>query len=1643
MPKQVYVESRDQTIEVPDDFTPEEIQNAIAASFSDGQDIAFDLQKFQEAGGNTKDFIANISDDDYIKLNNFRSDKKMTAAEMGGIALDAAGTLVKDVLKGAYAAGKAMVEAPAKGDNLATAKVLSSAARGVGAGTIDLAQLGLKLLDPTQRIQTFDEFAKQPVTDYGYAYGPAPSVTSRAATPEDYKNLIDSERKKELAALEMVEAADKLVQGAALEDVAKGARFIDAFTITGLAKGLAKGVGKGIAKKGFYESAAKLPAATKAAELTAKAAETAGNLGATGVQAAAKTVETAAKVANAPINLARNLIKNETAQALVGAGLGYRQGDIEGAVAGTLGATVGLRAASATLKGIAAGADFIGSAAKVAKTGASRSGLFEKMAVDSGISQSARNIAKALLPTQPAFQFAGQVAKETAKDFIPAAGIGAGLGYMAGGEEGAAAGVGSALGVSALTGPIKASVSAVKTLAKAPTARGDANALGDIKTFVNAIPDEKSRIQYAQIMDQAIKVAGPERAADMLDALRLAEAHGATVVVGPKNSPNAFDIVGNTISINPSRLNAGTVFHETTHQLVNVGIRASLLPELRNLYDGIRDADGNILKQGLYTEADWAAKAKELAESYKNNPIGYKMALDYANKLDNPAGYSPEAIQAAKDFVLDEATASYAERLMGRSRPGAFNPDRLPMWHRNLLEQIDQRVLDKLSTELYSGQTNLNTPSKAFTDANGRPVRIPQLDVILRKALSGKYPKSGGAIPKQAAPKTVPIPKNPVDVAKFAQATFGATRDILGTDENGNPRLLTEKEHQAVAKADYEAAVQAFQQLSPDDQATVRVVNRKGEPVSITDKDSQIQITSATPRPVFERFLQVAKDRGMGNQQLATMRQLYESMVSPEGPTFDTVNNPVWRYSKRTGQMESTVRPPTRQEIYPLFIHVNSAGGFNAKYIDLSRLKQNAQKIMSDPKHTGIWPSMDAFMDDFKRSMRNLSTENAIPSAELLGNGNVKLGETKRDLIASAMNVTLPKRLDYINQPTIDPLSMITPKGKERRIGGSAFRDFRIERVTEITPTNERLKVVQENAYDKLVQRFQPDSFTPETLPNGEAWTNPDGYRILKKTGSKLYKVYDKDGTEIGVTSSQDAAIKKAQDSFLKSEKKAENVRFQPITPEQDAAFVAAEKAGDVETGLRLATEAASANGYQFSLYHQTSAENKAAIYKEGFRLDKGRARLSDDQVPDAFFFKSTPSDIGVGSANKAVQIPVFLKFYNSKFFSNRAEVDKWANGIKGYSEIKSNLQKWDSFNASELDKKMEAADSFNKKGDSESLAKTEQEIDLLLENWTNGTEKLAAKAREIITKALKKEGHDAIQLFNDKGSFNRSVNTTAVFDPNQIKSADPFTYDDAGNLIPLSQRFNPGSNDIRFQPITTEQDAAYLNAVKSGDSETVQKMVNEAAKNTFPSLPRVTILDIRGKPVEVIKNASRRERKSLESHGMVGEILLPSGETLSFNRMNALHGEVLNRLGIQKATVVTGLLYPDYFLVTDRTSPELSENPSTPKRIRSKYRINEVGFYNEAIVGEWDKLPSSPTPLDPVTYDDAGNVIPLSKRFNQGSNDIRFQPDPSMPSVLNGSNGTRIIKSNSGKFRVYSGTGALLGIRDTQQAAEKLARNP
>jgi hypothetical protein len=80
------------------------------------------------------------------------------------------------------------------------------------------------------------------------------------------------------------------------------------------------------------------------------------------------------------------------------------------------------------------------------------------------------------------------------------------------------------------------------------------------------------------------------------------------------------------------------------------------------------------------------------------------------------------------------------------------------------------------------------------------------------------------------------------------------------------------------------------------------------------------------------------------------------------------------------------------------------------------------------------------------------------------------------------------------------------------------------------------------------------------------------------------------------------------------------------------------------------------------------------------------------------------------------------------------------------------------------------------------------------------GISSYGAMNRKII-EILQRKGYDGITMsvrkddsLHHHGSLHR-----IVFNPNQIKLADPITYDNNNNIIPISQRFNPNNQDIRY----------------------------------------------------------------------------------------------------------------------------------------------------------------------------------------------------------------------------------------------------
>lgn len=80
----------------------------------------------------------------------------------------------------------------------------------------------------------------------------------------------------------------------------------------------------------------------------------------------------------------------------------------------------------------------------------------------------------------------------------------------------------------------------------------------------------------------------------------------------------------------------------------------------------------------------------------------------------------------------------------------------------------------------------------------------------------------------------------------------------------------------------------------------------------------------------------------------------------------------------------------------------------------------------------------------------------------------------------------------------------------------------------------------------------------------------------------------------------------------------------------------------------------------------------------------------------------------------------------------------------------------------------------------------------------------------DIVTQYLESKGYDGIK---DKGGkFNETEHTVWIpFSEEQVKSAELVTKDDSGNVIPLEDRFNKESNDIRY----SVRDSAYMDLAK------------------------------------------------------------------------------------------------------------------------------------------------------------------------------------------------------------------------------------
>lgn len=238
---------------------------------------------------------------------------------------------------------------------------------------------------------------------------------------------------------------------------------------------------------------------------------------------------------------------------------------------------------------------------------------------------------------------------------------------------------------------------------------------------------------------------------------------------------------------------------------------------------------------------------------------------------------------------------------------------------------------------------------------------------------------------------------------------------------------------------------------------------------------------------------------------------------------------------------------------------------------------------------------------------------------------------------------------------------------------------------------------------------------------------------------------------------------------------------------ERDKEYDDAVKRGDTETAQRMVDEAA----------EEALKGSKARLDEDGDYWE-GEGKLAP-------VYHATYSDFNVFDRNRLGENTD--GYASDEFLAATAHIGFWFNtqnlskGKRGYPGGKA-LKCYLDINR------------MYSPGTLEALAND------IAEQWDDNL--TPAENGQAFADSLRWRGYDGIAV--DDTEFG-GISFVAL-EPNQIKSADPVTYDDNGSVIPLSKRFDSGSPDIRFsERDDTRTDRDVLSDATDGDATNVREM--------------------------------------------------------------------------------------------------------------------------------------------------------------------------------------------------------------------------
>jgi hypothetical protein len=233
---------------------------------------------------------------------------------------------------------------------------------------------------------------------------------------------------------------------------------------------------------------------------------------------------------------------------------------------------------------------------------------------------------------------------------------------------------------------------------------------------------------------------------------------------------------------------------------------------------------------------------------------------------------------------------------------------------------------------------------------------------------------------------------------------------------------------------------------------------------------------------------------------------------------------------------------------------------------------------------------------------------------------------------------------------------------------------------------------------------------------------------------------------------------------------------------DRDSTYLDAVNHGDMGTAQRMVDEAAKEAGYTYKGYHGTR--------RGGFTVFKNRLPGMIEGLKSIFLAKDegTAGQYAYGSNRKIYSL--YAKMENPLIVDcGHSAADNISTGNK--PEIRELARKylrgaWETFNPND--------------------------------NLTTD---------QIGYLALRSGKYDGVifKNVNDSYTHRNITDVYEVFEPDQVKSADTVTYDDDGNVIPLSERFKKDNPDIRFSDRDSYAPTFYSHMGKVIDGIKLEKM--------------------------------------------------------------------------------------------------------------------------------------------------------------------------------------------------------------------------